>query len=81
MPKTDNVVMFYKIKPLRYTLVSDGNNTYFVEVGMEAEFQAFIDSLYEGTGYEGHDYSKNIVEIKHYTRQDSRFTFVDPRIG
>ncbi len=56
----------------RYSIQSDGNHKYFVEVGMEGEFQAWVDAEYESSiPYEGHDYEKN--------RIDGRFTFSDPR--
>lgn len=59
----------------RYSIHSDDSgHEYFVEVGMEGEFEAWLDSeSYEFTGYEGHDYEKN--------RIDGRFTFTDPRNG
>ena len=59
----------------RYQIQGDGSgHKYFVEVGMEAEFEQWLESE---TGYEdekpynGHDYEKN--------RIDGRFTFTDPR--
>jgi hypothetical protein len=55
----------------RYKIDSDGDHKYFVEVGMEAEFQAWVDSQYESVGYEGHDYNNNRIE--------GVFTFTDPR--
>ena len=56
----------------RYSIQSDGDHEYFVEVGMEGEFQAWVDAEYESSiEYVGHDYEKN--------RIDGRFTFTDPR--
>ena len=66
-PEWDN----YKTPERRYSIQSDGDHKYFVEVGMEGEFQAWLDAEFEHTGYEGHDYEKN--------RIDGRFTFTDPR--
>ena len=58
-------------KPRRYSIHSDGDHKYFVEVGMEGEFEAWIDSELGNCLYQGHDYEKN--------RIDGRFTFTDPR--
>ena len=58
----------------RYSIHSDDSgHEYFVEVGMEGEFEAWLEAetAYEHVGYEGHDYEKN--------RIDGRFTFTDPR--
>jgi Fe-S cluster assembly iron-binding protein IscA len=68
-PEWDN----YKTPERRYSIQSDGDgHEYFVEVGMEGEFQAWVDAEYESSiEYEGYDYKKN--------RIDGRFTFTDPR--
>jgi hypothetical protein len=60
-------------EPRRYSIQSDGDHKYFVEVGMEGEFEAWVaaECAYEEVGYEGYDYEKN--------RIDGRFTFSDPR--
>lgn len=69
-PEWDN----YATPPKRYSIQSDGDHEYFVEVGMEGEFEAWLatfeDSVSE-ENYEGHDYEKN--------RIDGCFTFTDPR--
>lgn len=71
--KHDRIVMRAPQRPRRYSIQSDGDgHEYFVEVGMEGEFQAWVDAEYESSiPYEGHDYEKN--------RIDGRFTFTDPR--
>lgn len=71
--KHDRIVMRAPQRPRRYSIQSDGDgHEYFVEVGMEGEFQAWVDAEYESSiEYEGHDYEKN--------RIDGRFTFTDPR--
>jgi hypothetical protein len=58
----------------RYCITSDGDHEYFIEVGMEGEFERWLAAEienYADLGYEGHDYEKN--------RIDGRFTFTDPR--
>ena len=64
-------VVYVKEEPRRYAIHSDGDHKYFVEVGMEGEFEAWIDSELGNCLYQGHDYEKN--------RIDGRFTFTDPR--
>ena len=59
----------------RYRITGDDSgHEYFIEVGMEGEFelwlQTFEDPIAE-ENYEGHDYDKN--------RIDGNFTFTDPR--
>jgi hypothetical protein len=60
----------------RYSIQSDGDHDYFVEVGMEGEFEHWLSAeenhgLRTEIGYSGHDYEEN--------RIDGRFTFTDPR--
>ena len=68
-PEWDN----YKTPERRYRIHGDGDgHEYWVEVGMEGEFEAWLDWAPYGDGdYTGHDYEKN--------RIDGRFTFTDPR--
>jgi len=56
----------------RYQIQGDNDgHEYFVEVGMEGEFEKWIESEENGTDYEGYDYEKN--------RIDGHFTFTDLR--
>ena len=64
----------------RYSIQSDDSgHDYFVEVGMEGEFERWIQADFDDTDadghdefyYEGHNYEEN--------RIDGRFTFTDPR--
>lgn len=59
----------------RYTIQGDDSgHEYFVEVGMEGEFECWLSTFEDNIAeenYEGHDYEKN--------RIDGRFTFTDPR--
>ena len=58
----------------RYAIHSDGDHKYFVEVGMEGEFEQWIEtweSKEAAQKYKGHDYEKN--------RIDGHFSFTDPR--
>ncbi len=70
--EAQKVIPIFTPEPRRYYIDSDGDHKYFVEVGMEGEFQAWLDSQFESVGYEGHDYEKN--------RIDGRFTFTDPMV-
>ncbi len=73
MMKHDKIVNNAPQPPRRYSIQSDGDHKYFVEVGMDGEFEAWVETEINGeTGkYYGHDYQKN--------RIDGRFTFTDPR--
>ena len=64
-------VVYVKEEPRRYAIHSGGDHKYFVEVGMEGEFEAWIDSELGNRLYDGYDYEKN--------RIDGHFTFTDPR--
>ena len=67
-------VVYVKEEPRRYAIHSDGDHKYFVEVGMEGEFEQWIEtweSKEAAQKYRGHDYEKN--------RIDGHFTFTDPR--
>ncbi len=61
----------------RYRIIGDeSGHEYFVEVGMEGEFENWLvaetaETEYENDRYEGRDYNAN--------RIDGRFTFTDPR--
>ncbi len=58
----------------RYRIIGDeSGHEYFVEVGMEGEFENWLvaETEYENARYAGHDYNAN--------RIDGRFTFTDPR--
>lgn len=56
----------------RYRLLNDDDgHRYFIPVGSESTFRAWVDSSYENVGYEGPDFSEN--------RIDGRFSFTDPR--
>jgi len=56
----------------RYVILSDGSgHKYFVPVGQQDTFEAWVDSFYESTGYEGPNFQAN--------RIDGHFTFTDPR--
>jgi hypothetical protein len=46
---------------------------FIVEVGMEAEFEAWLDSHFEHNGYEGLDYNTRSIQAGYWT-------FTDPRI-
>lgn len=59
-------------KPRRYSIQwDDSGHKYFVEVGMEGEFERWLQAEIEGLEYNGHDYENN--------RIDGTFTFTDPR--
>jgi len=62
-------------KPKRYSIQGDDSgHRYFVEVGMEGEFERWVASFeenYADLAYDGHDYEEN--------RIDGLFTFTDPR--
>jgi hypothetical protein len=47
---------------------------YIVEVGMDAEFEAWLDSHFDSNGYEGLDYLTRSLRTGHWT-------FTDPRMG
>jgi hypothetical protein len=66
MPKSKQTERRYRIHR------SAWNEFFFVEVDMEAEFEAWLDSHYEHNGYEGHDYTKNSLS--------QHVTFADPRV-
>ena len=56
----------------RYSIQSDGDHDYFVEIGMEGEFERWMESFEDpDIEYVGNDYENN--------RIDGRFTFTDPR--
>ena len=71
--KHDRIVMRAPQRPRRYSIQRDeSGHEYFVEVGMEGEFEGWLEWSEYGDGdYQGHDYEKN--------RIDGRFTFTDPR--
>lgn len=73
MAKKD-LVQIPNAAPKRYTIRGDDSgHEYFVEVGTESEFEAWVaaECAYEEVGYEGRDYEEN--------RIDGRFSFADPR--
>jgi len=67
-PEWDN----YAPPPQRYCIRGDGSgHKYYIRVEEISTFEAWVDSNYESTGYEGPDYTT--------FRIDGRFTFTDPR--
>ena len=83
-PKKTQKLSLARLSPLpakpaerRYSIQSDGDHEYFVEVGNEGEFERWMSTFDGGLDWEeyredgGYDYEKN--------RIDGRFTFTDPR--